>query len=91
MEALRLSWIGYVGVECDLVEDGRIVWIIVPTACTPPGIRLQLCIPVFSLVTLLCLPTVAGGTFSFLDSGLGYVTCPGQWDTSGCDTSRGWE
>lgn len=42
-----------------------------------------------------CNPAVpshcSSGAFSFLDSGLGHLTCPGQWDASRRDTSRGWK
>lgn len=48
----------------------------------PLAIRLQLYIHLFCLVTLLCPPTLAGGTSSFLVSGVGYLTCLGQWDAS---------
>lgn len=65
-------------------EDRRVDWIIAPTLCNPPVVRLQLDIPIF------CLPRVAGCRFSFLGLWTWLFDCLGQWDASRCDTSRDW-
>lgn len=72
-------------------EDWRVGWIIVPALCSPLPAPVRRLYSFFWSYYFVTPSPVPGCTSSFLDSGLGYLACLGQWDAHRCDTGRGAE